>query len=186
MFTINNGRVFALAIILTFVAASADAQQTVYKWVDKDGVVHFSDTPPEEAESGEPETLTTAPPRSDVPVAQPAAKAPTVSEAGDEKQSARPEIETPPLVENARISEMSLADLDRRCEEVREEMIAPLREAEIASCKQDKRNDPAWCERFNADYGEGGRTITGAVRPRMFDDLPECVDAQQERNRRGR
>jgi hypothetical protein len=65
-------------------------------------------------------------------------------------------------------------------------MIAPLRTAEIAECKASKRNDPAWCERFNADFGEGGRNINGSVRPRMFDDLPECVDALRERNGRGR
>jgi hypothetical protein len=65
-------------------------------------------------------------------------------------------------------------------------MIAPLREAAIEECKQDKREDPAFCERFNADFGEGGRTVSGAIRPRMFDDLPECVEAQEELHRRGR
>jgi hypothetical protein len=65
-------------------------------------------------------------------------------------------------------------------------MIAPLREAEIAKCKQDKREDPVFCERFNADFGEGGRTVSGGIRPRMFDDLPECMDALAETNRRPR
>ena len=31
-------------------ATSASAQQEVYKWVDKDGVTHFSATPPTESE----------------------------------------------------------------------------------------------------------------------------------------
>jgi hypothetical protein len=84
------------------------------------------------------------------------------------------------------ISEMSLEDLDRRCDQAREEKIAPLREAAIEECKQGKRNDPAWCERFNADFGDGGKTVNGSYRPRMFDDIPECVDALSERNRRGR
>jgi hypothetical protein len=84
------------------------------------------------------------------------------------------------------ISEMSLEELDARCDAAREEKIAPLREAEIAKCQADMRNDPAFCERFNADFGEGGRTVTGSIRPRMFDDLPECVEALQERNRRPR
>lgn len=70
-------------------------------------------------------------------------------------------------------------ELDARCEAAREAQLKPLREAEIASCKADKRNDPAWCERFNKDYGQGGRTIHGAPRPRMFDDLPECVAARE-------
>ncbi len=81
---------------------------------------------------------------------------------------------------------MSVPDLDLRCDEAREEMIAPLRETAIAECKQDKRRDPEWCERFNADFGEGGRTESGSIRPRMFDDLPECIEALEEKNRRGR
>jgi hypothetical protein len=65
-------------------------------------------------------------------------------------------------------------------------MIAPLRTAEIEKCKQDKREDPAFCEQFNADFGEGGRTVSGTMRPRMFDDLPQCVEAMEEINRRKR
>ena len=84
------------------------------------------------------------------------------------------------------VSQLSLAELDLRCEEAREKMIAPLREAAIAECKQDKREDPAFCERFNADFGDGGRTASGYIRPRMFDDLAECEEALHERNRRGR
>lgn len=112
--------------------------------------------------------------------------APAVFDVDAEKQSAQPEIESPPLVANVDNTKMSLEDLDRRCDDAREMMIAPLREAEIASCKQDKRNDPEWCERFNAVFGDGGRTASGSIRPRLFDDLRECVDAQQERNRRRR
>ena len=37
------GRFIVLGIILTFVCASGYAQQKVYKWVDEDGVVHFSE-----------------------------------------------------------------------------------------------------------------------------------------------
>jgi len=35
-----------LAIALIALAAQATAQQTIYRWVDKDGKVQFSDTPP--------------------------------------------------------------------------------------------------------------------------------------------
>jgi glutaredoxin len=47
-------RLIAGAIVLAALAASlaATAQTNVYRWVDKDGKVHFSDTPPpEEAKS---------------------------------------------------------------------------------------------------------------------------------------
>ncbi len=182
----NGGRAFVLGVVLTFVAVSIYAQQKVYRWVDEDGVVHVSDRPPDESESVETKTITTAPPPTNLPTAQPVVKAPAVSDADGEKQSAQPEIESPPVVEKTDITKMSHEALDRRCEDAREKKIAPLREAEIASCKQEKRTDPEWCERFHADYGEGGRTRYGSIRPRMFDDLPECVDALQERNRRGR
>jgi hypothetical protein len=174
----------AIAVALTVICAGAHAEKTVYKWVDEDGVVHFSDAPPGEESSIEAETLI-IPKSPPAPApAQPAARPAAVSKASDDNQPKQPEAEAPPLFEKTDITRMNIADLDLRCDEAREKMIAPLREAEIAKCKQDKKNDPAWCERFNADYGDGGRTVSGSIRPRMFDDLPECVEAQQEQNRR--
>lgn len=180
----NIIRPAALALALTAVFASAFAQQTVYKWVDEDGVVHFSDAPPPETRPADTESFTTARPPADAAAAQPAAgAAATVHASARSGEPATPQA-TPQ--EPTDLAGMSLADLDRRCDEAREAKLAPLREVEIVQCKQDKRNDPAWCERFNADFGDAGRTASGAMRPRMFDDLPECVEALQERNRRGR
>lgn len=34
------------ACCVAFIATTADAQSTVYRWVDKDGRTHFTDTPP--------------------------------------------------------------------------------------------------------------------------------------------
>ncbi len=186
MFIRNIGQIFVTAIALSAVCASVYAEKTVYKWVDEDGVVHFSDAPPAESSPIETETLTIPKTPPNVTPAQPVASPPVVSAAADEVRSKQPEAEIPLLFEKTDITKLSVADLDLRCEEAREKMIAPLREAEIAKCKQDKRNDPAFCERFNADYGDGGRNINGSIRPRMFDDLPECVEALQEKNRRGR
>lgn len=81
---------------------------------------------------------------------------------------------------------ISVEQLDARCEAARQVKIRPLREAEIAKCKAEKRSDPQYCERFWKDYGEGGRNINGAVRPRLFDDLPECVAAHEARSHSGR
>lgn len=36
----------ALCVVVAALAATASAQTNVYKWTDKDGKVHFSDTPP--------------------------------------------------------------------------------------------------------------------------------------------
>lgn len=180
----NSGRIILLGIILTFACASVYAQEKVFKWVDEDGVVHFSDAPPDESEAVESETLTTekAPPY--VAPAQPVVNSPAASETDREKQSAQPEIETPPLFRKVDIATLSVADLDRRCEDAREKLIAPLREAEIAKCTQQEDTDPARCERFYADYGDGGRTASGGTFPPMFHDLPECIDALEERRRR--
>lgn len=42
----NSGLLIALGVILTAACVSTYAQQTVYKWVDENGVVHFSEEPP--------------------------------------------------------------------------------------------------------------------------------------------
>lgn len=180
----NDGRVILLGIILMVACASVNAQQTVFRWVDEDGVVHFSDAPPDESAAVESETITTEKPPPYVTPAQPVVKSPAASEMDREKQSVQPEIETPPLVRKVDIATLSVADLDRRCEDAREKLIAPLREAEIAKCNQQEDTDPARCERFYVDYGDGGRTASGGTFPPMFHDLPECVDALEERRRR--
>jgi len=183
---INFGQVFINAIALTAFCASAYAEQTVYKWVDENGVVHFGDAPPAESNPDETATLTIPKSRPNVTPAQPMANPPAVSATPDEIRSQQPETETPQVSAKIDVTKMSLDDLDVRCEEAREKMIAPLREAEIAKCEQDERDAPSFCEQFNVDFGDGGRTISGSIRPRMFDDLPECVEALQEQNRRGR
>jgi hypothetical protein len=152
--------------------------------VDEDGVVHFSDAPPDESAAVQSETFTTEKPPTYVAPTQLVVKSPATSETDREKQSVPPEIETPPLVRKVDITTLSVVDLNRRCEDAREKLIAPLREAEIAKCKQTETTDPARCERFYADYGDGGRTISGGTFPPMFHDLPECVDALEERRRR--
>ena len=74
-----------------------------------------------------------------------------------------------------------LAKLDGQCEAAREAKIKPLRDAEIAKCKADARNDPDYCERYWRDYGNASRRANGTMTPRMFDDLPECVAAAKAR-----
>ena len=185
MLTKNGGGFLALGIILTVACASVYAQQTVYKWVDEDGVVHFSEEPPDESPKDEVEVFTTDPAPPYVPPAQTTIKSRSASEPNFGNKSAQPKIQTRPPVKEIDIREMSLAALDRRCEDAREEKIAPLKAAEIAKCIQTGTGDQAWCEAFWADYGDGGRTKTGVFIPRQFDDLPECVEAWEERNRRG-
>ncbi len=74
-----------------------------------------------------------------------------------------------------------VAALEAKCEAEREAKIKPLRDAEIAKCKADQNNDPGYCERFWIDYGNTRRGITGGTIPRMFWDLPICVEAFKAR-----
>ena len=182
-----KGSVLSIAIGFLLIAACANtyAQQTVYKWVDKDGVVHFSEEPPKVSPDIKVEVVTTDPAPPPGPGTQTTVTWPPPRTAQGESQSTQREPQIPPLVRQLDITKMSLEELDRRCEDAREAMIAPLREAEIAKCVQTGTGDQAWCETFWADYGEPIRTESGALTPRMFHDLPECLDAWNERNRRG-
>ena len=180
------GPLVAVFISLVLIGSDAYSQRKVYKWVDEDGVIHLSDALPDGMKSGDAETITLAPKAPPPEPARTTTAKPTPPQSETKGPAPAPtaKIDAPATGEKVNVSDMSLEDLDRRCNQAREEKIAPLRAAEIGKCKADRRNDPDWCERFNADYGDGGRTKKGTIRPRMFDDLPECVEALQERNRR--
>jgi hypothetical protein len=181
------GALVAILVSLVLIGTDAYSQRKVYKWVDEDGVIHMSDALPDGMKSGDAETITLAPQAPPAEPAQTTTAKPAKPQSKKKGSTPAPtvKIDAPSAVEKVNVGDMSLEDLDRRCDKAREEKIAPLRAAEIGKCKADRRNDPEWCERFNADYGDGGRTRKGTIRPRMFDDLPECVEALQERNRRG-
>ena len=78
----------------------------------------------------------------------------------------------------------SLQALERQCEAERERLIAPLHQDAISQCMADResgdrgsrnsRDAREYCERFYADFGQGGRTQAGGFRQRMFHDIPEC------------
>jgi hypothetical protein len=78
----------------------------------------------------------------------------------------------------------SMEELNARCESGREQKIAPLRNAKIEQCNMDKRNDPAYCARFFRTFGDSMITPDGKFVPRLYNDLPECIVADQERRRR--
>ena len=71
--------------------------------------------------------------------------------------------------------------LEAQCEQQREANIKPLRDREIAKCKADANNDPAYCERYWKTYGNAVRTANGSMTPRMFNDLPVCLEAFKAR-----
>lgn len=95
---------------------------------------------------------------------------------------------TLPFVVNAQ----SLQELERRCENTRQRLIAPLRQDAINECIASRSSRASGdarqhCERFYADFGQAGRTQQGGFRQRMFHDIPECqafYDAEQSTRRR--
>ena len=175
-------RIIAVTIIFLLSTVGVFAQQAVYKWVDKDGVVHFSDEPPDESEAVSVEQMTIA--ESPAPSApyQPPAREPTETRKQDEEKVAHPASPESPESPDIDVSTLSLEELDRRCEAEREAKIAPLRKTEIDKCIDEQRKEPAYCNRFYADYGAGGRTFDGTVRVRMFHDLPVCLEAERKRH----
>lgn len=80
-------------------------------------------------------------------------------------------------------AESEVAALEQQCEAAREAKLKPLRDAEIARCKAEQGKDPAYCERYWSDYGAATRRSNGTVKPRLFDDLPECVRAFEARRK---
>jgi hypothetical protein len=73
--------------------------------------------------------------------------------------------------------EADVAALQLKCEQAREARLKPMRDAEVAKCKADRSRDPEYCDRFWKDLGDATRLPNGAMKPRLFDDLPQCVAA---------
>jgi hypothetical protein len=181
----------ALAVCVAALPCKAD--RVVYRWVDERGVTHIADEAPAGVKAQRitlpgsptpPAAATPTPPAPAAPAALPRSAAPdapltrpTAPSVSADSYEGLPAPDVP-------LSEMTLEELDQRCEAARERALAPLRAAEIERCKSERGNDPDWCERFFADFGEGGRTMSGAMRPRSFGDLPECQEALEERRRR--
>jgi hypothetical protein len=79
----------------------------------------------------------------------------------------------------------SLQELELQCENERAKLIAPLRQKAIDQCIADytssnrgnrtRRDSREYCERYYADYGQGGRSQPGGFRMRMFHEIPECL-----------
>jgi hypothetical protein len=75
------------------------------------------------------------------------------------------------------ITPQQVPALLEECQNQRQQQIAPMKAQAIDDCINVQRKDEAYCERFNATYGQGGSTASGGRRAGMFWDLPVCVDA---------
>ena len=75
-------RLIAVVMLMGLLATATGsyAQQKVYKWVDKDGTVHFSEEPPDNSLEVEVKEFTTDPAPTNVPPTRPIVKSRPVSE----------------------------------------------------------------------------------------------------------
>ena len=172
-----------VSLLLALVACVPGFAQEVYKWTDERDIVHYSDSAP--VGDMRYELITIAPAQGITFAKPPPLIAERVEVPGDNPVA---DALSAPIVAAvaAPASSYSLAELDVFCDEARERVIAPLRSTAIAECKVTHRRNPEYCERFYADFGDAGITAAGVVRPRAFDDLPECGVAEQERTDRNR
>jgi hypothetical protein len=83
----------------------------------------------------------------------------------------------------ANADEAEVQALQKQCEAAREAKLKPLRDAEIARCKSEPKSDASYCERYWSDYGDAKRLPNGTMQPRLFDDLHECIDAEDARRK---
>ncbi len=86
--------------------------------------------------------------------------------------------------------EYTIAEYNQRCEDAREELIAPLRQEAIFVCMKMKHSMTSrtrdYCEDINDDFGDGGMNTRGFYIQRMFHHIPECQEAYEAWNRRSR
>lgn len=187
---IKRAVVPALVAIASCLFFGHVSSQTIYKWIDENGVVNYGTSVPAGAKNVEQVTVTSTPATATPELPQTPSSTGAGLPASVEPSSELAAEPTPKLTaepaEPTQPGEMTLEQLDQLCEAAREEAIAPLRDAAIKECKATPRTDPAYCERFYATFGDAVGIRPGVVRPRMFDDLPACVSAFEERRRRSR
>lgn len=70
-----------------------------------------------------------------------------------------------------------IKNLENKCEEKRELLLAPLRRKAIEECVVKNRNSKEYCTRYFRNYGNTRPTFNGTYKPRLFHDIPECIKA---------
>ena len=80
-----------------------------------------------------------------------------------------------------------LKHLDNICNEARIELLKPVIASKVEDCVNKKNKDRDYCERYYSDYGWGNVTGYGRHRnARLFDQIPECIEAFDARKNRNR
>jgi hypothetical protein len=71
------------------------------------------------------------------------------------------------------------------CEREREKRIAPERAAAIERCIEQQNKNPDYCQRYFSDFGSA-RRVDNYIVPRLYDDLPACIEARKARREKSR
>ncbi len=72
------------------------------------------------------------------------------------------------------VSDSDVRKLQKQCEAVREEAMAPIRAQRTQSCIDQQLRSKAHCERYYTTYGNVAPGPSGAPQQGYFYNLPEC------------
>ena len=76
----------------------------------------------------------------------------------------------------AALDDDDVRELGEKCEAVRSEALAPIRERKTPACIEQQLRSKGHCERYYRTYGNVGSLPTGAPSQGYFYDLPECQE----------
>ena len=79
------------------------------------------------------------------------------------------------------MKKMSVEQLERLCEEARQEILEPEREKLIMQCIKTGKKQPEYCRHYYADWGDAMRLDRATMRPALYYDIPECIAARKAR-----
>jgi hypothetical protein len=89
---------------------------------------------------------------------------------------------SPVVYAQSEADQMKVAELERVCEAAREKRLAPMRAERTERCVKDEKRTRESCTEEFANWGNTQKVATG-TRPGMFYDLPECVAAEEARQK---
>jgi hypothetical protein len=166
------------ALALLTIGVSAVPAAELCKWVDENGTVHYAETCPDTVESDSVNVDVDDPAnQGDDPYADSRAR---LEQRGAAAGAAAQDPAQPlgaPLGQQRDYTGMSPAQLASECERQREAILGPERQQLIARCKAEGQKSASACERFYADWGNGG-VRGGHTVGRKYDNLPACVAAR--------
>ena len=153
-----NTRTITLMVLACGFALAGTAEAQMCKWTDENGTVHYDTECPDDVESRDVDVSDALSTTGPDPYADSRKAAADRSTSSKNQKSAG----------SSRGSGLS-------CEQAREKRLKPERDRLISQCKAQGDKDAAQCERFYADYGNGGRQGGRTVPPKYM-NIPECQD----------